>query len=364
MDPFRSPNLLSNDIVVSNSDWRFNSEDLSYFLNVKMWLQRLRIRRGTVDTSFKTCRRVLSNSSSNKETIPPPFSSEKDAVTALDEAASYDERLQPDQVKWTTSSYHEVDEAKALLNKHKIRQVKKKKRKTKSLLALTWHFNHRSKHDRKKKFEPNEKDDSENSVLLFPGQGAQFLGMGKRVIEVAPSARNIYDRASSILNYDLLKVIFSSFRSPSSNQFLFSTALLGRSQRQAGRNPILSARYRRHVLGMRWGLVEKDPEAVKNCVATAGFSVGEITALIFSGALTLEDGVRLVFARAEAMQYASEMEDSGTCLKSPQDGNKMCHFWQPTFPSWLDMNFGKVWWIVRAKRYSLVPTLNSIPCRW
>ena len=50
---------------------------------------------------------------------------------------------------------------------------------------------------------------------------------------------------------------------------------------------------------------------MKNCVATAGFSVGEITALIFSGALSFEDGLRLVQVRAQAMQEASDLEASG-----------------------------------------------------
>jgi malonyl CoA-acyl carrier protein transacylase len=54
-------------------------------------------------------------------------------------------------------------------------------------------------------------------------------------------------------------------------------------------------------------LWEIDEDAVKNCVATAGFSVGEITSLIFSGALTFEDGVKLVNIRQIAMQQASDL---------------------------------------------------------
>ena len=50
---------------------------------------------------------------------------------------------------------------------------------------------------------------------------------------------------------------------------------------------------------------------MKNCIATAGFSVGELTALIFSGALSFEDGLRLVQVRGEAMQDASDLESSG-----------------------------------------------------
>ena len=50
---------------------------------------------------------------------------------------------------------------------------------------------------------------------------------------------------------------------------------------------------------------------MKNCIATAGFSVGELTALIFSGALSFEDGLRLVQVRGQAMQDASDLESSG-----------------------------------------------------
>jgi len=53
---------------------------------------------------------------------------------------------------------------------------------------------------------PRAADDSDSSVLLFPGQGAQFVGMGAGLLDV-PLVREMYDRASQILDYDLLKVI-------------------------------------------------------------------------------------------------------------------------------------------------------------
>ncbi|CAF4503527.1 unnamed protein product, partial [Rotaria magnacalcarata] len=51
--------------------------------------------------------------------------------------------------------------------------------------------------------------------------------------------------------------------------------------------------------------------AVENCVVTAGFSVGEVTALVFAGCMTFEDGLRLIKTRAEAMQSASNEVNSG-----------------------------------------------------
>lgn len=58
-------------------------------------------------------------------------------------------------------------------------------------------------------------------------------------------------------------------------------------------------------------LKEERPNAIDNCVATAGFSLGEITALIFAGAIPFDKGLRLVQVRAEAMQLASEQAPSG-----------------------------------------------------
>lgn len=66
-------------------------------------------------------------------------------------------------------------------------------------------------------------------------------------------------------------------------------------------------------------LKEERPNAIDNCVATAGFSLGEITALIFAGAIPFDKGLRLVQVRAEAMQLAAEQTPSGmaTVLYGP-----------------------------------------------
>jgi [acyl-carrier-protein] S-malonyltransferase len=58
-------------------------------------------------------------------------------------------------------------------------------------------------------------------------------------------------------------------------------------------------------------LYQAEPKKVENCLALAGFSVGEITALIFSGAISFDDGIHLVKIRSEAMQYCSELAPSG-----------------------------------------------------
>ena len=64
------------------------------------------------------------------------------------------------------------------------------------------------------------------------------------------------------------------------------------------------------LAAVEW-LYNENPSAAEDCVALAGFSVGEITALIFSGAITFDDGIHLVKIRGEAMQYCSEAVPSG-----------------------------------------------------
>jgi [acyl-carrier-protein] S-malonyltransferase len=213
-------------------------------------------------------RRAFSN---NRSTIPPPFVSPDKAKAALDDAANRDHRVSGDQIKWRTSTFHEFDEAKELLNR-----PKRPKRKVNAPPPPI-----------------SSRDDSQGTILLFPGQGAQFVGMGQKVLDVAPSTKDLFQNASQILGYDLLKVCLEGPKETLDSTKYCQPAILVSS------------------LAAVESLWELDSDSVKNCVATAGFSVGEITALVFSGALTFEDGVRLVHNRAEAMQTASEMENSG-----------------------------------------------------
>jgi len=135
-------------------------------------------------------------------------------------------------------------------------------------------------------------DLSHRSVLLFPGQGSQFVGMGKKLLEV-PTVKELYAEASQILGYDLLAL---SLDGPQN--------LLDRTQYCQPATVVAS-------LAAVELLYQEKPEAVEECMAVAGFSVGEVTAAIFSGAVTLSEGINLVKVRGEAMQAASEMADSG-----------------------------------------------------
>jgi len=135
-------------------------------------------------------------------------------------------------------------------------------------------------------------DLSKHSVLLFPGQGAQFVGMGAKLLEI-PSVKELYDEASQILDYDLLKLCLEGPQS-----------LLDETQYCQAATVVTS-------LASVELLHHQQSGAVENCLAVAGFSVGELTAAIFSGALTLSEGINLVKVRGEAMQAASEMCNSG-----------------------------------------------------
>jgi [acyl-carrier-protein] S-malonyltransferase len=131
------------------------------------------------------------------------------------------------------------------------------------------------------------------SAFLFPGQGAQAIGMGQALAARLPSVRRMYDEASALLGYDLAAVCWNGRRQRLDTTAVSQPALFVAS------------------LAALEGLRQDEPAAVGQCVATAGLSLGEYTGLAFAEALSFADGLRVVKARGEAMQAASDAAPGG-----------------------------------------------------
>jgi len=130
-------------------------------------------------------------------------------------------------------------------------------------------------------------------AFLFPGQGAQYVGMGKALCESLPAARQLFADASAILGYDLLDVCVNG---PP-----------GRLDTTAVSQPAIFVA----SLAALEALKQTNPEVLAEIVATAGLSLGEYTALVFAGALDFADALRVVRQRGQAMQAASDANPGG-----------------------------------------------------
>ncbi|CAD7006617.1 unnamed protein product [Ceratitis capitata] len=133
------------------------------------------------------------------------------------------------------------------------------------------------------------------TITLFPGQGAQYVGMAEKLMRF-PSARSIFKLANEVLGYDLLKICLEGPRDKLNRTEYAQLAVMVSS------------------LAALEQLREERPQAIDNCVATTGFSLGEITALVFAGALPFDKALHLVQVRANAMQAACDAMPSGMAL--------------------------------------------------
>ncbi|TWT86310.1 Malonyl CoA-acyl carrier protein transacylase [Pseudobythopirellula maris] len=134
---------------------------------------------------------------------------------------------------------------------------------------------------------------AEKTAFLFPGQGAQTVGMAAELSAELPQAAELFERASQQLGYDLLQLCSegpadqldsTAYSQPAI--YVASLAALERIKLDA-------------------------PEIVADCAAAAGLSLGEYTALVFAGVMSFEDGLRVVAERGSAMQDAAEASPSG-----------------------------------------------------
>ena len=124
-------------------------------------------------------------------------------------------------------------------------------------------------------------------AFVFPGQGAQFVGMGKDIYENNPLAKELFEKANDILGYRITDIMFDG-----TDEELKQTKV---TQPAVFLHSVISAL----CMG----------EDFKPAM-TAGHSLGEFSALVAAKALSFEDGLRLVYARAMAMQKACEAAPS------------------------------------------------------
>jgi [acyl-carrier-protein] S-malonyltransferase len=124
-------------------------------------------------------------------------------------------------------------------------------------------------------------------AYVFPGQGAQFSGMGKDLYEQSPLAHDLFEKANEILGFRITDIMFSGTIEDLRQTKVTQPAIFLHS--------VLLAK----TLGDDF-----KPEMV------AGHSLGEFSALVAAGALSFEDGLKLVYQRALAMQKACEAQPS------------------------------------------------------
>jgi len=125
------------------------------------------------------------------------------------------------------------------------------------------------------------------SAYIFPGQGAQFVGMGKDLYESHADSKKLFEQANEILGFRITDIMFAG-----TDEELKETKV---TQPAIFLHSVILA----NALGKNF-----------NPLMVAGHSLGEFSALVAAGAMSFEDGLRLVAARANAMQKATEIQPS------------------------------------------------------
>jgi [acyl-carrier-protein] S-malonyltransferase len=130
-------------------------------------------------------------------------------------------------------------------------------------------------------------------AFLFPGQGAQSVGMAAQLCDQSPAARQLFAEAREALGYDLLAVCKDGPAERLNSTVVSQPAIYVAS------------------LAALESLRASEPETVQACAGAAGLSLGEYTALVFARALPFRDGLTVVQQRGQAMQAASDATPGG-----------------------------------------------------
>jgi [acyl-carrier-protein] S-malonyltransferase len=136
-------------------------------------------------------------------------------------------------------------------------------------------------------------------AFVFPGQGAQFSGMGKDLFERVPQAKELFEQANDILDFRITDIMFSG------------------SADDLKRTKVTQPAVFLHSVILAKSLAEFAPKMV------AGHSLGEFSALVATGAISFEDGLKLVAARAAAMQKACDLQLSTMAAILGLDDNRI-----------------------------------------